>query len=165
MRKITKRSAAILSATVVAVGAGAAAWAGGWLVTGTGSASAAGASITPLTATINLNGTAFPDRELKAIANLTNKNEFAVKLTKFTGISNVKATKGGGYNDTCLADLGTPGKNLLIPTLPAQAPVIDSGAQGQQVELDVKIGPDFPQSCADTLITATIAFEGTSTVK
>jgi hypothetical protein len=106
MRKITKRSAAIITASIVGVGAlGGVAMANGWLVGGKGYASAAGSTVTDMRADITLSGKLFPGAVLTANALVDNPNEFPVKLS---GISNpaITATKGGAPNTKCVTDLG-----------------------------------------------------------
>jgi hypothetical protein len=164
MRKITKRSAAIAAAAVIAVGGGAAAFASGWLIDGTGTATATGAEAKPLTAAISLSGKAYPGAKLKAIARVSNPNEFPVIVNQFTGASNFTATRGGTSNADCLTALGTAGPSVVVPVLPATPPKISQRAVNQQVEMDLTIGDSFPLACADTIISADIAFKGNSSV-
>jgi hypothetical protein len=164
MRKITKRSAAIITASIVGVGAlGGVAMANGWLVGGKGYASATGSTVTDMRADISLNGNLFPGANLIAKAEVDNPNEFPVKLS---GISNpaITATKGGYPNAACVSALGAAGLASVTPTIPATAPVIGAGAANQVVNLPLTITQDFPQACANTLINLTFDFAGTSAV-
>jgi hypothetical protein len=164
MRKITKRSAAIIAASIVGVGAlGGVAMANGWLVGGKGYASATGSTVTDMRADITLSGKLFPGAALTAKALVDNPNEFPVKLS---GISNpvITATKGGAPNDSCVTALGTTGAASVTPTLPSSAPVIGAKANNQAVDLPLNITQSFPQACADTLINLTFDFAGTSAV-
>ena len=164
MRKITKRSAAIIAAAVVGVGAiGGVAMANGWLVGGKGYASAAGSTVTDMRADIALNGRMFPGASLIAQAKVDNPNEFKVKLTAIKNPA-LTATRGGSDNTKCVADLKAVGLASITPTIPQSAPVINEGATDQAVNLPLGVTQDFPQSCADTLINLTFDFEGTSAV-
>jgi hypothetical protein len=164
MRKITKRSAAIITASIVGVGAlGGVAMANGWLVGGKGYASAAGSTVTPMRADITLSKRIYPGAALDATALVDNPNEFPVKLTAIKNPA-ITATKGGTANPTCVTDLGTAGAASVTPTLPTSAPVILAGAENQSIVLPLTIKQTFPQSCADTLINLTFDFEGTSAV-
>jgi hypothetical protein len=164
MRKITKRSAAIITASIVGVGAlGGVAMASGWFVDGKGYASAAGSTVTPMRADITLNGKLFPGAKLIATAKVDNPNEFPVKLTEIKNPI-ITATKGGSANSMCVSELGSAGLSSITPTIPSSAPVIGAGAVNEEVKLPLDITQEFPQSCADTLINLTFDFKGTSAV-
>jgi hypothetical protein len=165
MRKITKRTAAIATAAVLGLGAlGGAAWANGWLIKGKGEASATGAKVNDMTAKITLDKNVYPGRAVTATAKVNNPNEFPVNLTGITGAGDLKATRGGSSNAACVSALAALGPNAVIPKLPIKGST-KVGANGEQdISLDLVISDKFPQDCQDTLITATINFEGTSTV-
>lgn len=164
MRKITKRSAAVIAAAVVGVGAlGGVAMANGWLVGGKGYASAAGSTVTDMRADITLSGKLFPGAALTATALVDNPNDFRVKLTSIKNPA-ITASKGGGANYTCVTDLGKAGLTSITPTIPNKAPEIPAKTDNESITLPLTITQDFPQSCADTLINLTFDFEGTSAV-
>ena len=117
MRKITKRSAAVITAAVVAVGGAGAAWAA-WSLTGAGTANAKAATVLPLKAEgIDVEGLLSPGSASNVQFNLVNENKFPAKLTKVTIASVSPNTK------TCLAD------NVTLPsfTLPNDVTVGPAG--------------------------------------
>jgi hypothetical protein len=83
MRKITKRSAAVIAATVVAIGGGAA-WAA-WSISGKGSASAASGTAVPLTVisepTVDV---LLPGSQSDVTFKVKNTNSFPVTITSMT---------------------------------------------------------------------------------
>jgi hypothetical protein len=100
MRKITKRSAAIITAAVVAVGGAGAAWAV-WGVSGVGNATASAGSVEPLGVgeVITLNPTAFfPGSQHSVTFTVTNPNPFPVEIT---GISISDIDSGAADETNC----------------------------------------------------------------
>jgi hypothetical protein len=157
MRKITKRSAAVVGAIVIAIGGGTAAfaYASGWFQGG-GTATATSASIKPVTATIVIPGTAhlFPGATVPVKGSVTNPNEYKVEVIGVS-ISDVTSTKGGANNGGCAkttADLSAAfaGKFTLAPKQTVDNWTIGSITMGQLA---------VPQ-CADSSITATLVFAG-----
>jgi hypothetical protein len=95
MRKITKRSAAIISATVIAVGGAGAAWAFTSWGDGAGTANATTSTIVPLSATATVSGNLFPGQSVDLTnVSVTNTNDYDVKLTGAT-LDTVEVVKGG----------------------------------------------------------------------
>ena len=93
MRKITKRSAAVITAAVVAVGGAGAAWAA-WSLNSAVDASSTAGSAAPLSVTgVQVVGTLLPGSTNAVSFTAKNPNNFPVKIT---GISygNVTATNG-----------------------------------------------------------------------
>jgi hypothetical protein len=100
MRKITKRSAAVITAAVVAVGGAGAAWAV-WGVSGIGSASASAGDVQPLGVgtTITLNpSTFFPGSQHSVAFTVTNPNPFPVEVQ---GITITDIDSGATNTTTC----------------------------------------------------------------
>jgi hypothetical protein len=63
-----------------------------------------------------------------------------------------------------VTDLNNGGLASITPTIPASAPVIPKDRTDYTVTLPLNVNQNFPQSCADTVITVTFDFEGTSAV-
>src|SRR4051812_15536354 len=99
MGKITRRTATVTTAVVLSVGAGTAAFAfvSGWFQGG-GTVTATSASIQNVTTTITVANNAqnhlFPSKTISATGDVTNPNEFKVKITGAT-VTGVTSTKGG----------------------------------------------------------------------
>jgi len=84
MRKITKRSAAIVAAAVVAVGGAGAAWAA-WSLSGTGSASASAGAVVPLTVTGSpVVDALVPGSKSDVTFTVKNENSFPVLIDSVT---------------------------------------------------------------------------------
>jgi hypothetical protein len=164
MRKMTKRTAAIATAFVLGLGAiGGAAWASGWLIEGKGKASATGADIKEMNADITLDGKVYPGVKRTATALVDNPNEFPVNLTKITNAGNLKA-EGGKNPAQCEKELGALGAGAITPDFKTlKIETIKADAKDQPVSMDLTVSKDFPQSCANTKISATLEFQGTST--
>jgi hypothetical protein len=160
MRKLTKRSAVIAGAAVVAVGGlGVAAFANGWLVNGSGSATATSSEVKAMNADITLNGNVFPGRSLNAVASVDNPNEFPVLLTGLT-YTGVEVKKGTADNDACESKL-TP--NSITPTLPSTSPKITPG-NDRIVTIPITIDPNLADECAASTFKVYFDFTGQSTV-
>ena len=115
MRKFTKRSAAVITAAVVAVGGAGAAWAA-WSLTGAGSATAKAATVLPLKAnSVDVDGQLSPGVASNVQFNLVNENKFPAKLTKVS-ITNIASS-----SDTCAAtnvvaqDFALPAETTVGP--------------------------------------------------
>jgi hypothetical protein len=84
MRKITKRSAAIIAASVIAIGGAGAAWAA-WTFSGTGNASVSAATATPLTVTgETVAGPMVPGTAVNVSFTVKNPNSFPVLINSIT---------------------------------------------------------------------------------
>ena len=84
MRRITKRTTAIVSAAVLAVGGlGVAAYAANWF-SGGGSANANTASAVPVSATLTAKSSLFPGATVDAGVTATNPNSYPVQVTGVT---------------------------------------------------------------------------------
>ena len=87
MRKMTKRSTAIVAASVIAVGGAGAAWAA-WTVNGGGTAQASASSAKQLVvssvAVSDLNGGLYPGGSTAITIKVKNKNPFPTRLTSVT---------------------------------------------------------------------------------
>jgi hypothetical protein len=95
MRKLTKRSTAIVVSTVVAVGAAGAAWAA-WSLTGSGNAQAKAGSVVALKVTsagLPASGLT-PGNPTAVLLTVENKNKFPVRITGIE-LSELKSTKAG----------------------------------------------------------------------
>jgi hypothetical protein len=166
MRKLTKRSAAITAAAVVAIGAGGAAFAAatGWDIGGTGSAQADTATILPLTATANMGAAkVFPGLVTTVSTAVSNPNDFPVSLNQTPVVpTGVTVTVGTGAA-ACQTHLSAH-PEILTASFPAWNSKITAGAVGQAATADVAISNTLPQSCAGSHIVITYTFTGTSTV-
>lgn len=161
MRKITKRSAAIIAASVIAVGGGAAAWAAnGWGVTGEGEATAKASDIKKLTASADLGATKriYPGLVTTVNTSVANPNDFPVNLTAGK-VTPTDVTVTGGADATACKNGLT--EDMLVANLPAAR--INAGATAATVTANVTIG-SIPASCASSSILLKYTFAGTSTV-
>ena len=99
MRKITKRTTAIVAAAVIGVGAlGATAWANGWFQSST-TASVKTAAAGPITGTVTFKEAIYPTGAADIDLTFTNPNPYKVKVT---GIALSGAI--GGATSGCTAD-------------------------------------------------------------
>src|SRR4051794_10158615 len=102
MRKFTKRSAIITTTAVVAIGAGAAAWAfTGWNVEGKGSGSADASKIEKLEAKATVKENVYPGLTTVISMDVQNPNEFPVQLAKAGKPLAVDAVIGQPPADEC----------------------------------------------------------------
>jgi hypothetical protein len=85
MRKITKRSAAIIAASVLAVGGAGAAWAA-WTSSGTADVSATAGTAAPLVVAPNpvVSGTLVPGSKASVQFTVTNNNSYPVKINSLS---------------------------------------------------------------------------------
>jgi hypothetical protein len=159
MRKLTKRSTALVAGLAVVVIGGGAAWAAnGWDIGGSGSADANAASITPLTATSTLAGTIYPGVTTTVNSGVVNPNDFPVQLTASSaGVTNFDGTA----DSTCKGALEA-NPAIFTTTFPG-SPVIaaHATAPGQPISSSVTIG-SLPQSCAGKAIKINYTFKGVS---
>lgn len=106
MRKITKRSAAVVAGSVLALtGATAAfAYANGWF-SGSGTATATASTIQTVTATISTTGNIYPGKELPITGTVNNPNDYQVQIdsitvdTVQTGIGACNAASGLAFTE------------------------------------------------------------------
>ncbi|BCY14872.1 hypothetical protein [Actinoplanes sp. L3-i22] len=160
MRKLTKRSTAVVAGVAVAVIGGGAAWAAvtGWSINGSGSADATAASITPLTATSTLAGTIYPGVTTTVNSGVVNPNDFPVQLTASSaGVTSFEGTTDAGCKSALIANPA-----IFTTTFPGN-PVIGphAAAPGQSISSSVTIG-DLPQACAGKAIKINYTFTGVS---
>ncbi|MEV6629496.1 hypothetical protein AB0M54_01940 [Actinoplanes sp. NPDC051470] len=112
MRKITKRAAAVVAASVIAVGAGGAAfaYAAGWF-NGSGTVVATSSTIQPVTASINIGSSdstrLFPGKTIAVTApSVVNNNDYPVQINNVTSftLTSTKAACGAAEADLSFAD-------------------------------------------------------------
>ena len=128
MRKITKRSAAIITATVVAVGGAGAAWAA-WSLNSSTSAEATAGTAAPLTVTgVTITGTLVPGSVNGVTFNARNTNSFPVQISNIVyntvttdkadcspgNLQQISAAALPAPADLTLAEAGTSGDNKVI---------------------------------------------------
>jgi hypothetical protein len=171
MRKITKRSAAIITASIVGVGAlGGIAMASGWLVEGKGIAKADTAEVKDMSAEASLVGKAYPGLATTANALIDNDNEFPVIINKAAialkdGKPHIEAKGKGGSNTACLAALAAVGEAPFSIDPSVKNLTVEAGAKKAEFNgIKVKVSEKLPQECANTSFTVHFTFSGTSTV-
>jgi hypothetical protein len=165
MRKITKRSAAIIGATVVAIGGGAA-WAAtnGWDIKGTGSAQGDAATIVEMEASADLGAMkVYPGLVTTVNTVVKNANDFPVNLNSANFTPTAVVVTGGSTASACKAALEAA-PNTLVASFPAGAPKILAKSTGQGVTTNIAVANTLPQTCAGTHIKVTYTFTGVSTV-
>ncbi|GAA2869366.1 hypothetical protein Acy02nite_41230 [Actinoplanes cyaneus] len=158
MRKLSKRSTAVIAGVaVVAIGGGAAWAANGWNIGGSGSADAEAATITDLTATSTLAGKIYPGVTTKVNSGVINLNDFPVQLTA----SSAAVTSFDGTADpTCKSALAAnPG--IFTTTFPDSPTIPAKATSAVPIESTVTIG-DLPQACAGKAIKINYTFQGVS---
>lgn len=162
MRKITKRTAAIFAASVIAVGGGAAAWAAvtGWTIGGEGKATGDAAKIVKMEATAKVGDKVYPGWTGKVATEVDNPNEFPVKLS--TTPLQVTGFTVKGAPAACEADLKAQKEAVLVAAYPASAPAVAAKAQKSKVDATFTVG-SLPQSCAGASFEVAYTFSGTST--
>ena len=139
MGKITKRSAAIVGGSILAVTGGTAAfaYASGWF-TGTGSVAASSSEIKVVNAVVTLGNTAetrlYPGKVVPITANVTNPNDYPVRITGIT-VDNVTAKPGCGKAQA----------DLSFGTVPLGS---------------IKMGPAADPACANASFTVTAVLAG-----
>ena len=165
MRKITKRSAAIIGATVVAIGGGAA-WAAtnGWDIKGTGTAEGNAATVVEMEASADLGAKkVFPGLNTTVTTTVKNNNDFPVNLTTANFVPTAVVVTGGTNAASCQSSL-IAAPNTLVASFPAGAPKIVAKSTGQGVTTNIAIANTLPQTCAGSHIKVTYTFTGVSTV-
>ncbi len=158
MRKLTKRSTAVIAASVIAVSGGGAAWAiaSGWFQ-GSGSASASSSTIQPVTATITIDPTTtrlYPGKVAAINALVTNPNDYNVQINSVT-VADVTATKAGVLNSACTED----DADLTVTGDLTSAQVV-AGAADASVAANITMGPDASSACAGSVLSATLTMTG-----
>ena len=156
MRKMTKRSAIITGVAVAAVGAGATAWAAGWLVEGSGTGSADAATITALDGKATLADKIYPGAKTQILVEVDNKNEFPVKVDPASFKPTQFAVVGDNGGD-CAKGLGV---NAVKSTALKDNPTIPAKDKAT-VKADLTVG-DLPQACVGKKFTLSYTFSGTS---
>ena len=143
MRKITKRSAAIIGATVVAIGGGAA-WAASSWFDGTGTASASSSQVKTVTAEGTVTEKLYPGKTATAAVTAKNPNDYPVTITGASDlVVTVKDAEAGCTQQTA--------KLTLNPAPPNTIPAQEGGASGT-LSGDwtgfVSMGRDASPACA-----------------
>jgi hypothetical protein len=121
MRKITKRSAAITAATVLAIGGGAAWAASGWF-NGSGNVSASSSTIQPVVANINGVANLWPGKAVNASVSIGNYNEYSVNandIDRSTIVVKVFDTAAAAANNTESATCTPAEAGINLGNVPA----------------------------------------------
>lgn len=161
MRKTAKRSLTIATAVIISVAGGTAAfaYASGWFKGG-GTVSATSSTIGNVTTTVALANSPttrlFPGRELPVTGNISNPNDYRVKINNVS-ITEVIATKGNGNspNPSCNKDTAD-----LTASLTAALEIASDTTLANQAFGKVRMGEKASAACAGSAITATLAFDG-----
>jgi hypothetical protein len=122
MRKITKRTTAIIAASVIAVGAAGAAWAA-WIVTGTGTSSVTAGSSVALTVTgTEVTGALVPGSTSNVQFTVSNPNKFPVQINTIT-LDQFSGTTGCAASNITANSGATPpaASALLVPAATGSA--------------------------------------------
>ncbi|MFI7540958.1 hypothetical protein [Actinoplanes sp. NPDC049599] len=154
MRKITKRSAAVIGATVVAIGGGAA-WAATSWFEGEGTASASSSTVQKVTAVGTVSEKLYPGKSATAAVTATNPNDYPVSVT--------------GTSDLKVAVTGAPGcaqkdadLSLSLPpanTIPAKSGATPGTLTGDWTNF-VTMGKNADPACAGATFALTFKLEG-----
>jgi hypothetical protein len=158
MRKITKRSAAVIGATVVAIGGGAA-WAATAWFEGTGSASAASSTIQTVTATAAVSDKLYPGKNATAVVTVTNPNDYPVRITGATLTDVTVANANGCTANNADLKLGTVPNNVVIAAKPANVANATPTAAGSWAEF-VRMGAAADPKCSGASFTVTFTLQG-----
>ena len=164
MRKITKRSAAIIAAAVVGVGAiGGVAMANGWLAEGTATGTAQSSDLQAISANITLNGKIYPGVTRTATAVIANPNDFNVALDR-AGAPTFAATflGTGAANNACKDTLKAD--SISIGGLTGST-IVPAKKTNHQISLPVTVSPSLDKACAGSEIKMTMTFGGLSTIE
>ena len=156
MGKITKRSAAIVGGSILAVTGGTAAfaYASGWF-TGTGSVAATSSEIKVVHAAVNLGNTPetrlYPGRTVSiTTASVTNPNDYPVLVTGITVQSIQSSASGCGVGEADLSFGAVPNNT-----------VVAAGATAVPVPLgSLTMAQTADPACANASITVTAALAG-----
>ncbi|WP_430780898.1 hypothetical protein [Actinoplanes sp. G11-F43] len=155
MAKFTKRTVVVAGVTALALSGGAA-WAAitGWNINGTGEANGKAAEIKELTASTTFSDSLFPGAKSPLVTNMTNPNEFPVKLTGQIQVDNATVTPENNDCKTALLQAG-----MFNTTFPG-TPEIGAGLT-KSVPGNVTIG-NIPQACASKTIKIDYSFKAES---
>jgi hypothetical protein len=145
MRKITKRSAAIIGATVVAIGGGAA-WAATSWFDGSGSARANSSTIKKVVAVATVAENLYPGKNADASVTVTNPNDYRVHIT---GANTPVVTVLGPAGSACTgADaklkLGAVPENAFVDGKTAAGPGTGTGTWTGFIQME----SDASAACA-----------------
>jgi hypothetical protein len=164
MRKITKRSAAIIAAAVVGVGAlGGVAMANGWFAKGTATGTAQTSDLQAISAKITLGGRVYPGAKGDATAEIANPNDFNVALDYAEAPKFTSTFLGDGkVNEDCQKSLGPT--VVKIGGLEGST-IVPAKATKHPITLPVTVSEDLSEKCAGSEIKMTMIFGGHSTVK
>jgi hypothetical protein len=162
MRKITKRSAAIVAASVIAVGGGGAAWAfaNGWF-DGSGSGTAASSEIKPVTADVSLVGKLWPNKAVDATINFGNYNEFPVIPTNVNAASApvISVFDANGTTPTASNICSGADAKLSLGDIPDT--VVNAGTFKQvNAPSFIGMGSDAGPGCANKVFKITFKMDG-----
>jgi hypothetical protein len=152
MTKYTKRSAALITAGVLAVSGGAAY---AWTLFGTGSATASSASISNLLVTPTISTALYPGGKADVAVNVENTNTFPVEVTSIT-YGTIAAV------DTAFASCASfitavPASQAPLPTSPANALDIPAGDEKDIVHTGaVQMANNAPNTCAGKAFTISL---------
>jgi hypothetical protein len=150
MRKITKRSAAIIAATALAVGGAGAAWAA-WTLSGSATATVSAGSAVPLTVTnAALTGSLVVGSTSGVTLKISNNNAFPVSVTGAT-ISDIS---GGPACGSANFDNGTGAFPTTAIAKNADAVVAWPDA--------IKMQPTAVDGCQGATVTFNLAVSGVS---
>lgn len=160
MRKLSKRSTAVVAGLAVVVFGGGAAFAAanGWDILGSGTANAQASEIKNMTATTTFNKHIYPGAVVQMTTKVANPNEFPVKLTNAITVTATDVTITPA-DAACKAGILTPG--VLTTSFPG-TPTIAAGATAQEVTTALTVGTTLPQGCAGKAIEVKYAFSGVS---
>ena len=158
MRKITKRSAAVIGATVVAIGGGAA-WAAASWFEGTGSASASSSTIQTVTATATVSDKLYPGKNATAAVSVTNPNDYRVSITGAT-LKTVTVTDAPGCTkENADLSLGSVPPGIKIDGKPANFASATSTPAGNWAEF-IRMGSKADPKCAGATFTVNFDLVG-----
>lgn len=151
MRKLTRRSAAIVTGSILAVAGGTAAFAynNGWF-SGDSTVTAAASTIQTLHATVNLGSSRlWPGHRVQVtVPSLNNTNEYPVKITGIS-VSSVSSTPTGcGQSEAGLTFESTPATTLT-----------PGGNSNVSLGL-IKMSPDASSVCAGKVLTVSATLTG-----
>lgn len=157
MRKITKRTAAVVAASALAVGGAGAAWAA-WTLTGTGTTTAKAASVVPLTVdSVEVVGLSPGNKsDVKLIAK--NPNSFPVQITNIDITSIVGPTGCPGSNVSEQTNYVPPAPELKIDAAVGGTP----GQKAITLTNAIKMDTNAAQACAGAVFTVNLALDGQS---
>ncbi len=165
MRKLTKRSTAIVAAAVIAVGGAGAAWAA-WTMSGTGSASASATTAQGLTvSSATVDASLYPGATVPVTMKVSNPNPFPVAVDS-VALTNIATTKSGcdaSKNVTILP-------NLTVPTVGgANKVAAKTGANAVTTDIVIanalKMNADAANACQGAVFTVTANITAASDVQ